>query len=315
MFGFSREQLLQMSIEKLIAGHPPYSFTEALQLIEKSMKEGTQAFEWLCKRGNGEVFWTEIAITPTSEVKGGRVLAVIRDISDRKEIEKMREAMLSNISHEMRTPLTAMLGFLEFVIENPVGETELREYHTIMHREAERLNEMITNFLDMQRLKAKLSGNHFKPVDLRTLIEGVVALFAGPAALHSFVVGVPATLPPVLGDAELLHQAIVNLLSNAVKYSPQGSEITLDARLEGKRAILSVKDRGIGIPRESLEKVFDMFYRVQITSKHHATGTGLGLALVKEIAETHKGQVWAESTLGQGSTFYISLPVVGNDQQ
>jgi two-component system sensor histidine kinase VicK len=118
-----------------------------------------------------------------------------------------------------------------------------------------------------------------------------------------------------LGDAELLHQAIVNLLSNAVKYSPQGSEITLDARLEGKRAILSVKDRGIGIPRESLEKVFDMFYRVQITSKHHATGTGLGLALVKEIAETHKGQVWAESTLGQGSTFYISLPVVGNDQQ
>ena len=315
MFGFSREQLLQMSIEKLIAGHPPYSFTEALQLIEKSMKEGTQAFEWLCKRGNGEVFWTEIAITPTSEVKGGRVLAVIRDISDRKEIEKMREAMLSNISHEMRTPLTAMLGFLEFVIENPVGETELREYHTIMHREAERLNEMITNFLDMQRLKAKLSGNHFKPVDLRTLIEGVVALFAGPAALHSFVVGVPATLPPVLGDAELLHQAIVNLLSNAVKYSPQGSEITLDARLEGKRAILSVKDQGIGIPPESLEKVFDMFYRVQITSKHHVTGTGLGLALVKEIAETHKGQVWAESTLGHGSTFYLSLPVVRNDQQ
>jgi len=315
MFGYSREELLQRSIETLIAGHPPYSFTEALQLIEKSMREGTQAFEWLCKRANGEVFWTEIAITPTSEVKEERVLAVIRDISDRKEIEKMREAMLSNISHEMRTPLTAMLGFLEFVIENPVGETELKEYHTIMHREAERLNEMITNFLDMQRLKAKLSENHFKPVDLRALIEGVVALFAGPAALHSFVVVVPATFPPVSGDEELLHQAIVNLLSNAVKYSPAGSTITLDARLEGERAILSVKDKGIGIPPESLEKVFDMFYRVQTTSKHHVTGTGLGLALVKEIAETHKGKVWAESVLGQGSTFYLSLPVVRNDQK
>ena len=123
MFGYTREELLHMSVEDLISGEPPYSFPEALLLMEKSLKEGTQEFEWLCRRKNGESFWTEIAITPTSVVGERRVLAVISDITERKEMEHMKEAMLSTISHEMRSPLTAMLGFLEFVIENHVDDT------------------------------------------------------------------------------------------------------------------------------------------------------------------------------------------------
>jgi signal transduction histidine kinase len=228
-------------------------------------------------------------------------------------MEHMKEAMLSNISHEMRTPLTAMLGFLEFVIENQVEEAQLKDYHIIMHKEGERLNEMITNFLDMQRLKAKLHEYNFKPLVVRALFEEVAAIFASPSAKHSITVGAPSNLPLILGDNELLHQAISNLLSNAIKYSPVGSEVILDARLEGNSVTLWVKDEGIGIPFESLDRIFDMFYRVDGTSKHQITGTGLGLALVKEIVFAHNGQVWVESTLGQGSTFYISLPVVTND--
>ena len=311
MFGYTREELLHLSVENLISGEPPYSFPEALSLIEKSLAEGTQEFEWLSRRKNGESFWSEIAITPTSVIGERRVLAVIRDITERKEIEHMKEAMLSSISHEMRTPLTAMLGFLEFVIENQVEAAQLKDYHLIMHKEGERLNEMITNFLDMQRLKAKLQVYNFEPLEVRPLLEMVVAIFANPSAKHAIIVNAPSNLPPISGDAELLHQALNNLLSNAIKYSPEGSEVILDARREDNRVTIRVKDQGTGIPAESLERIFDMFYR-EDTSKRQVTGTGLGLALVKEIASAHNGQVWAESTLGKGSTFYLSLPTVRN---
>ena len=313
MFGYTREDLLHMSVEDLISGEPPYSFPEALVLIEKSREEGTQEFEWLSRRKNGESFWSEIAITPTRVVGERRVLAVIRDITERKEMEHVKEAMLSNISHEMRTPLTAMLGFLEFVIENQVEEAQLKDYHLIMHKEGERLNEMITNFLDMQRLKAKLQEYNFKPLEIRPLLERVVAIYANPSAKHPIIVAAPANLPPIAGDVELLHQALSNLLSNAIKYSPEGSEVILDARVEDNHVTLWVKDEGIGIPPESLDKIFDIFYRVEDTSKRQITGTGLGLALVKEIVGAHHGQVWVESTFGQGSTFYLSLPVVRSD--
>lgn len=310
VFGYSREELLHKSVEDLISGEPPYSFPEALVLMEKSLKEGTQNFEWLSRRRNGESFWTDIAITPTSVIGEKRVLAVIRDITERKEMEHMKEAMLSTISHEMRTPLTAMLGFLEFVIENQVEDAQLKEYHTIMLKEGERLNEMITNFLDMQRLKAKLHEYNFRPLEVRPLLEEVVAIFAGPSAKHSIIVAAPANLPSISGDNELLHQALSNLISNAIKYSPEGSEVILDARLEADSVTLWVKDQGIGIPSESLERIFDMFYRVNGESRSQIVGTGLGLALVKEVVSAHNGQVRVESRLGQGSTFYISLPIV-----
>jgi PAS domain S-box-containing protein len=313
MFGYAREELLHLSVKDLISGESPYSFPEALKLMEKSLKEGTQEFDWLSRRKNGESFWTEISITPTSVVGERRILAVIRDITERKEMEHMKEAMLSNLSHELRAPLSAMLGFLEFVIDNKVEDAQLKDYHTIMHKEAERLNEMITNFLDMQRLKAKLHEYDFKPLDVRLLIEEAAGIFASPSAKHSIIVNAPSSLPQISGDKELLHQVISNLISNAIKYSPEDSKVILDARAEDNKVTLWVKDEGTGIPSESLDKIFDVFYRVDGTNNRRITGTGLGLALVKEIVHAHNGQAWVESILGQGSTFYISLPVVRND--
>jgi len=313
MFGFTREELLFMSVEELIPGEPPYSFSEALLLMEKSLKEGTQEFEWLSRRKSGELFWSEISITPTSLFGEKRILAVIRDIAERKEIEHMKETMLSAVSHEMRSPLTAMLGFLDLAIENKVEGAELKEYHTIMQKEGERLNETITNFLDMQRLKSKLDENDFKSLEIRPLLGNVVAIYDGPFAKHSIIVRATSSLPQIAGDEELLHQAIGNLLSNAIKYSPEGSEIILDARLDDAGVTLWVKDEGIGIPAESQDKIFDMFYRVDDAYKQRIAGTGLGLALVKEIVSKHNGQLWVESILGQGSIFYISLPLFTED--
>jgi PAS domain S-box-containing protein len=312
MFGYSRAELLGLTVEDLIAGEPPHSLAEALLLIEKAFNEGTQEFEWVSKRKNGELFWTEIAVIPTGDAGKRQVLAVIRDITERKEIEHMKEALLSNISHEMRTPLTSMLGFLEFVLENELDDAQTRDYHATMYKEAVRLNEMITNFLDMQRLKSNLHQYVFTHIDVRQLLAEVVAIFASPCARHTIILDTPSDLPPVSGDDELLHQALSNLLSNAIKYSPEGSEIRLGAKAEGTTVIFSVNDRGIGIPPESLHRIFDLFYRVEGTAKRQIAGTGLGLALVKGIVDAHKGRVWAESSPGQGSTFYLALPAAGN---
>lgn len=313
IFGYTREELLLMSVEDLIAGEPPYSFPEALILLEKSLKEGTQEFEWACKKKNGEKFWAEIAITPTSVIGERRVLAVVSDITERKEMEQVKEKMLSTISHEMRTPLTAMLGFLEHVVDHHVEEADLREYHLIMQKEAERLNEMISNFLDMQRLKVKLHKYDFKPLEVRLLLEEAAAIFASPAAKHSIIMNAPSSLPQIMGDDELLRQAVGNLVSNAIKYSSDGSKIILGARPEDEAITLWVTDEGMGIPSDSLDKIFDLFYRVDTTAEIQITGSGLGLALVKEIVTEHSGKVWAESRLGEGSTFYISLPVAKSE--
>lgn len=314
MFGYTRDELLATSIKELISGEPPYSFQEALSLIRQALDEGTQEFEWRCKKKSGDLFWTEIAVTPTSSEGRVQVLAVIRDITERKEMESMKEALLSNISHEMRTPLASMLGFLEFVIENRLDDDQLNDYHVTMHREAERLNEMITNFLDMQRLKSKLHKHEFMPLDVKDLLDDVTAIFASPCAKHTITVGACPDLPPILGDEELLHQALSNLLSNAIKYSPEGGKVTLDARLDDDMVTLSIKDEGTGIPQDSLDKIYDIFYRVESPSRRQVPGTGLGLALVKGVAEAHRGKVWADSRVGQGSTFYLSLPVAAGDR-
>ncbi|GFE58803.1 hypothetical protein AOG1_26830 [Geobacter sp. AOG1] len=308
MFGYNREEMLH-ALPELGTGEPPYSSTELVRWIQKSVKEGPQKFEWLSKRKNGELFWSEVVLSASSSVGERRVLAVGRDITERKEIERVKDEMLSAVSHEMRTPLTAMLGFLQFVRENPVDEVQLRDYHGIMYKEAERLNELIGTFLDMQRFRAKQKNVMFKPLAVRPLLDEAAAIFTGPSCKHRITVDLPPDLPQIYGDETLLHQALSNLLSNAIKYSPSGSAISLGARGDDDSVILWIKDEGIGIPAGSLDKIFETFYRLDNTARRQVGGTGLGLALVKEIVTAHGGRVWVESTIGKGSTFFVSLPV------
>ena len=193
-----------------------------------------------------------------------------------------------------------------------VPREEQQTYLGTMQREAMRLNELIGNFLDMQRLKIKQKFYTFAPLAVAPLLEEAAALFTVSSTDHVIRLHVPVGLPQVYGDEVLLHQVLANLISNAVKYSPKGSVIDLGARRDEDYVTLWVRDQGIGIPPESLDKVFDMFYRVDNTSKRQTAGTGLGLALVKEIVAAHGGQVWVDSVAGKGSTFHVSLPAAGN---
>lgn len=232
------------------------------------------------------------------------------DITERKEMERMKDEMISAVSHEMHTPLTAMMGFTEFLLENEVDRDLQKNYLRTIYRETERLNELITNFLQLQRLKASMVKFRITPIAVGLLVADVVSLYAAASKKHRIVVDCPPDLPPVRGNEEQLYQAISNLVSNAIKYSPDGGDVTIGASATADIVTLWVRDQGIGISPEFQEKIFERFFRVDNSDRRKVGGAGLGLTLVREIVATHGGRAWVESAPGKGSTFFISLPAM-----
>ncbi len=248
-----------------------------------------KAIRWV----NGQLVRMEIAV----------------DITEHKDMERLKDEMVSAVSHEMRTPLTAILGFTEFMLEHKLPRQEQETYLGTMQREAMRLNDLIGNFLDLQRLSARNHSFAFMPLEIGAVLKEAVDLFQSTSQKHRLITDCPADLPKVRGDSRQLYHAITNLISNAIKYSPNGGTVTIAARLKGGMVVVSVSDEGIGIPAEELERIFEKFYRVDNTDRRTIGGTGLGLSLVREIVHTHQGKVWVESEPGKGSSFFIALPV------
>lgn len=230
------------------------------------------------------------------------------DITERKEIERIRDEMISAVSHEMRTPLTAMIGFTELLLEQELEPATRREYLGIIHKESERLNELIGTFLQIQSHSSRSELAKFRPLPVREQLERAVAVYANVSRSHRLSIDCPPSLPEIRGDEEQLHQLLCNLLSNAIKYSPAGGTVTVGARQEGVEIVIAVRDEGIGIPAELQELIFEKFYRIDNTDRRQSGGIGLGLALVREILILHGGRAWVESAPGKGSTIFVALP-------
>jgi two-component system, OmpR family, phosphate regulon sensor histidine kinase PhoR len=237
-------------------------------------------------------------------------LEVAIDISEHKAMERMKDELVSAVSHEMRTPLTAMLGYTEFMLDNQVTPEQQQEFLQTIHHETERLNELIGNFLDLQRLKLRPEPPDFTSLQVEPLLNETTDLYGATPHKHRIVVDCHPDLPPILGNADQLHQVLVNLLSNAVKYSPEGTTITLGAKRDTEYVIIWVRDEGIGIPADLQEKIFERFYRIDNTDRRMVGGAGLGLALVREIVTAHNGTVSVESSPGRGSTFSVRFPAI-----
>ncbi|HEX5772921.1 MAG TPA: ATP-binding protein, partial [Geomobilimonas sp.] len=202
------------------------------------------------------------------------------------------------------------LGYLELVLNSDTPPDQLRQFVRTAHTEAERLYEIIDNFLNIQRFNARnLSTLHKGPVNLESLIRETVALFGSSFPNHEITTSSPTDLPPAWGNAEDLHRVLNNLASNAIKYSPDGGKVSITTCREDDTVVIAVRDEGIGIPSHALERIFERFYRVDNSDSRTFGGIGLGLALSREIVTAHNGRIWAESTMGKGSTFYFSLPI------
>jgi len=228
-----------------------------------------------------------------------------------ERLNRAKSEFVSIVSHEFRTPLTGIQGFSEMMRDEELGLEEMREYAGDINKDAQRLNRMIDEMLDLDRMESGRMTIHPEPMDLNAVVEEAVGRVRPNAPNHTLTVELQSDLPRIKADADRLTQVTSNLLNNAVKYSPTGGRITVTTRAEGDQLRLDVRDEGLGIPAEALETIFERYSRVDSQATKDIPGTGLGLPIVRQIVQLHGGKVWAESELGRGSVFHVLLPLAG----
>ena len=228
-----------------------------------------------------------------------------------ERLNRAKSEFVSIVSHEFRTPLTGIQGFSEMMRDEELGLEEMREYAGDINKDAQRLNRMIDEMLDLDRMESGRMTIHPVPMDLNAVVEEAVGRVRPNAPNHTLTVELQSDLPRIKADADRLTQVTSNLLNNAVKYSPTGGRITVTTRAEGDQLRLDVRDEGLGIPAEALETIFERYSRVDSQATKDIPGTGLGLPIVRQIVQLHGGKVWAESELGRGSVFHVLLPLAG----
>lgn len=235
---------------------------------------------------------------------------VHRDITKEYEVDLMKSEFVSTVSHELRTPLASVLGFTELMLNKELKPERQKKYLTTIYQEAKRLTALINDFLDVQRMEAGKQTYDKRYDDILPLLTSIVETNQINSPNHTIHVDSRTSNTMVLGDKDKIGQVFNNLINNAIKYSPDGGNIYVDIFEEGPNLKIAIKDEGLGIPADAIEKLFTKFYRVDNTDRRRIGGTGLGLAIVKEIMKAHDGEISVQSEPKEGSTFTVSFPIV-----
>jgi two-component system phosphate regulon sensor histidine kinase PhoR len=247
----------------------------------------------------------------SAERPSGAVV-VLHDVTELRRLERVRQDFVANVSHEFKTPLTAIQGFAETLLAGALDDpSNNRRFLEIIRNHAIRLARLTNDLLKLARIEAGKLEVEFSTVGLMELIEACAetTLLKADRKEITLEIEVPPKLPAVRGDAGLMRDVLQNLLDNAIQYTPQGGHIRVTADAGDRDAVVTVADTGIGIPLADQERIFERFYRVDAARSREAGGTGLGLSITKHIVEAHGGRLWVESTVGQGSRFSFSIPL------
>lgn len=250
-----------------------------------------------------------VPIFDGDEVKG--CLAVIHDITDIRKLETMRRDFVANVSHELKTPLTSIKGFVETLLEGALDDKENnRQFLKIIQEHADRLDVLIGDLLSLSHLESKEMSLERKEFDLKEQVDEVVAGFKSQIKKKN--IGITNDLPPgfeIRADKARMGQVMTNLIDNAVKFNKENGIVRIYGSVSDNAVKIFVEDSGVGIPEKDLSRIFERFYRVDKARSRELGGTGLGLSIVKHIVELHGGSVGVESTEGLGSKFHFTLPV------
>jgi len=242
------------------------------------------------------------------------VVSVLHDVTREKEISQMKNEFVSHVSHELKTPLASITAYAEMLADGEASDEATRtEFYSIIQSQAQRLNRLIEDILNISRIESGLVKISKEPVSITLVIRDSAEMIKSYAAEKNITVHAqtPIVFDQVMADKDMISQVVINLLSNAVKYTPAGGQVSISSEVNEMDNIVRVlvTDTGVGIPVDEVERVFDKFYRVKANNKV-AKGTGLGLNLVKQIVEkVHDGRVFVSSKQGQGSTFGFELPL------
>jgi len=285
-----------------------------IDAIRASLEKGDiWSGELLFQRKNGEQYDILLTIAPVRDQNGEVVnyVATQRDITYRKELDRLKDIFVADVSHELRTPTTNIGLYLELLETAPEHKKE--EYIRVLKEQSQLLRRLVEDILDLSRLAiGKTRKMEFGPVDLNLLIEQAITAYTPAAQQVGLQVSAELASPAVVrGEAHYLSRAIQNLIGNAIQYTPAGW-VKLMSWRNGEWICLEVQDSGIGISEEDMPHIFERFYRGRSVRQSKVHGTGLGLAIVKEIIELHNGYIEVESKVGVGSVFRLYIPVWSN---
>jgi signal transduction histidine kinase len=281
--------------------------------LELSRGEQVEQLEAVNLTRDGRKIDVSLAVSPMLD-RAGRIIGastIARDVTERKQLEQMKDDFVGTVSHELRTPLTAIKGFIELVSDGDVGPlTEgQREFLQIASRNADRLGSLINDLLDVNRIDSQRLEIRSEPTNLAAVLEDVVATFRPMAQSKGLAFQTRIDrLPPILGDGPRLVQVFTNLVSNAIKYTP-GGEVGLRARVAQNGVEIVIHDTGIGLSPDEQGQLFTKFFRARNPIVTDSGGTGLGLVIAKAIVEKHHGTIEVASVAGEGTRFRVVLPI------
>jgi PAS domain S-box-containing protein len=312
MFGYTAEEAIGQPITLII---PPELHGEEEDIIGK-LRQGVriQHYETVRLRKDGTKVDVSLSISPLKDSAGNILGAakIARDITERLELERRKDEFISMASHELKTPITTLKGFIQLLLRKFERQAmpEAVPMLTKMEAQVDRLTKLIDELLDASKIQAGQLDYEEQPVDLAALLRETVELLQATSPTHTLVVrGTPQVW--MMGDKDRLGQVLTNLITNAIKYSPQANTVDLSITASNETVALRVRDYGVGIPKAHQKKIFDRFYRVCDGQKAFS-GLGMGLYITHEIVKRHDGEMTVESEEGQGSTFVVSLPLKKN---
>ncbi len=308
MFGCDIAALSGKPVQQLFPRAASSGMEDLLQMLLTKGKGHILELE--AAKADGETFPVELSVNEFEALEGERYMLVILDITERREVERIKQEFVSMVSHELRSPLTSVQGFLSLLSEEIYGS--LNEHGkknvSLAERNVTRLIKLINDLLDIDKLEAGRLRMNFKHSSMDQVVERAFDAVHNLAKIEKITLEKRGVSAQLIADPDRLVQVLVNLLSNAIKYSPPKSEITVETTVTTTFTEVKVIDRGAGIPAKYHQSIFERFEQVNTPERAHKGGSGLGLAICKAIVEQHGGQMGLESEEGKGSTFWFKLP-------
>ena len=309
LLNLDRETATQMSILDILDGENPYTYSELLSKtpeIHLSRRDANDEFVTL--RVNFALIRKESGF-----ISG--LVAVLHDATEQEKEERERRLFVSNVSHELPTPLTSVKSYLEALDDGALNEEIAPNFIKVSLDETNRMMRMISDLLALSRIDNKSTQLNVEMTNFTAFMTYILNRFGqiksqetNPGKSYEIIRDYPVNSIWVEIDTDKMTQVIDNILNNAIKYSPDGGKITVSMKTTDTQLIVSISDQGLGIPKKDLPLIFDRFYRVDKARSRAQGGTGLGLSIAKEIVKQHNGFIWAKSEYGKGSTFTIVLP-------
>ncbi|QGQ48538.1 cell wall metabolism sensor histidine kinase WalK [Metabacillus sediminilitoris] len=303
MLDVSRETLTNISITKLLNIEDTHTFESILDEQESLILDSGTEERPVILRVSFSVIQKESGL-----IDG--VIAVLYDITEQEKIEQERREFVANVSHELRTPLTTMRSYLEALADGAWKDDEIApQFLNVTQTETERMIRLVNDLLQLSKLDRTEYRINKDFVNFTVFFDKIIDRFEMTKSQHvSFVRNIPKEALFVEIDTDKITQVLDNIISNALKYSPEGGKVTFTIDKLSSDIQIRIKDEGVGIPKESVNKIFDRFYRVDKARTRKLGGTGLGLAIAKEMILAHGGDIWAQSVEGQGTTVFFTIP-------